>query len=89
MEEEFLSMWKMSPVWCTLDDPFAVSTVVESCLIKERALSIYSTGVELCVPSTIAFVVCVPTCLNKPNKTCFLCCTTVTCAGWLLFFSES
>ncbi|CAD6209296.1 unnamed protein product [Miscanthus lutarioriparius] len=56
IEEELLSMWKTSPVWCTLDDANAVSTVIESTLIKERALSIGSTGVELSVPSTIAFL---------------------------------
>ncbi|XP_066360523.1 uncharacterized protein [Miscanthus floridulus] len=56
IEEELLSMWKTSPVWCTLDDAIAVSTVIESTLIKERALSIGSTGVELSVPSTIAFL---------------------------------
>lgn len=54
--EELLSMWKTSPVWCTLDDAIAVSTVIESTLIKERALAIGSTGVELSVPSTIAFL---------------------------------
>jgi len=66
-------MWKTSPVWCTLDDAIAVSTVIESTLIKERALAIGSTGVELSVPSTIAFLVCVPALPEQTKQNMFFC----------------
>lgn len=57
MEEELLSVWN-TQVFRRFDDHLAVNT---SSLIKEHALSICGTGVELYLPSAIAFVVCAPT----------------------------
>lgn len=52
MEEVLLSEWK-TRVKRSLDDTIPVSTIIQSSLIKELALSICSSGGELCV---VAFV---------------------------------
>lgn len=52
MEEVLLSEWK-TRVKRRLDDTLPVSTIIQSSLIKELALSICSTGGDLCV---VAFV---------------------------------
>jgi hypothetical protein len=57
MEEELLTEWK-TRVKRSLDETLPVSTIIQSSLIKELALSICSTGGELFAPSDVAFVVC-------------------------------
>uniref|UniRef100_M8BC46 Uncharacterized protein n=1 Tax=Aegilops tauschii TaxID=37682 RepID=M8BC46_AEGTA len=55
MEEELQSKWKIR-VRLSTADTLPVSTIIQSSLIKEFALSICGRGGELCVPSAIAFV---------------------------------
>lgn len=55
MEEELLTEWK-TRVKRSLDETLPVSTIIQSSLIKELALSICSTGGELFAPSDVAFV---------------------------------
>ncbi|PUZ42926.1 hypothetical protein GQ55_9G621000 [Panicum hallii var. hallii] len=53
MEEELVSEWEKHVVNCP-DEILPVNTFIQSCLIKERALSI--SGDKFSVPSGIAFV---------------------------------
>ena len=57
MEEELLSEWK-TRVERSLDATLPISTIIQSSLIKQFALSIYGAGGELCVPTAVALVVC-------------------------------
>jgi hypothetical protein len=53
MEDDLLSEWK-TRVQPSVDDTLQISTVIQSSLIKEFALSICGTGSELSVPSAVA-----------------------------------
>lgn len=55
MEEELLSEWK-TRVERSLDDTLPISTIIQSSLIKQFALSICGAVGELCVPSAVALV---------------------------------
>jgi hypothetical protein len=72
MEEELLTEWK-TRVKRSLDETLPVSTIIQSSLIKELALSICSTGGELFAPSDVAFVVCAYLArTNQTNHFCFV-----------------
>jgi len=70
MEEELLSAWN-TRVFRRFDDHLAVNTIIESSLIMKHALSICGTGVELYLPSAIAFVVCAPTFPEQTKQNMF------------------
>ncbi|CAM0907800.1 unnamed protein product [Alopecurus aequalis] len=55
MEEELLSEWK-TRVKRSVYDTLPLSTIIQSSVIKELALSVCSTGGELFAPSDVAFV---------------------------------
>ena len=57
MEDDLLSEWK-TRVQPSVDDTLQISTIIQSSLIKQIALSIYGAGGELCVPTAVALVVC-------------------------------
>lgn len=50
-----------------LNDTLSISTIIQSSLIKERALAICGTMGEFSVSSAVAFVVCA----SQPNKAIF------------------